>query len=69
MLTNNQLRRVQDSIDLTRERFEREGYDSDDDGLNMLEEFVREYLLPASPSDVDRFLTGQDMELPPGGED
>lgn len=65
MLTNHQLRRVQDSIDLTRERFEREGYDSDDDGLNMLEEFVREYLLPASQSDVDQFLTGQDMELPP----
>ena len=68
MLTNHQLRRVQDSIDLTRERFEREGFDGDDESMDMLEEFCK-ILLSASDENVDRFLTGQDMELPPGGDE
>lgn len=60
------IERVRDSIDLTRERFEREGFTGEDESLDALFEFCNLLLKGGS---VGSFLRGQDMEDPqPGGD-
>lgn len=62
-ITTEAVERVKASIEPTRDRFEAEGLDRDDEGLELLEEFC-DFLLRGKSDDVDNFLTGQDLELP-----
>lgn len=63
--TIDDINTVIESIEKTRDRFDREGFDRDDEGLELLEEFCK-WLLDGdrtNPRDVNSFLTGQDLEI------
>lgn len=64
--TTDEITTVIESIEKTRDRFDREGFDHDNEAMEILEEFCR-WLLDGSsrtnPQTVNSFLTGQDMEI------
>lgn len=63
--TTDEITTVIESIEKTRDRFDREGYDRDNEAMEILEGFCN-WLLDGdrtNPRDVNSFLTGQDMEI------
>lgn len=57
------VQRVRESIELTRDRYEKLGGDREDPRLDTLDWFCKEYLIGGG--NIDTFLAGQDMEIPP----